>query len=95
MENQNKLSQTARDIIKKIIQSPINSKNAIKLSWDTPLNNKMCLNILRPAVIRQYYGANVDVINQSRNLIKRYTCGYGSGTSSVGIDPFNFVTHKM
>ena len=39
MEKTNKLSQPARDIIKKIIHSPINSKDGIKLSWDTPLNN--------------------------------------------------------
>ena len=50
---------------------------------------------MRPAVLRQYYGANVDVINESKHFIKRYTYGYGSGTSSVGIDPFNFVTRKM
>ena len=95
MEKQNKLSQPARDIIRKLIYSPINSKDGIKLSWDTPLNNQRCLNILRPAVLRQYYGANVDVINESNHFIKRYTYGYGSGTSSVGIDPYNFVTRKM
>ena len=95
MEKTNQLSQAARDIIQKIIHSPINSKDGIKLSWDTPLNNQRCLNILRPAVLRQYYGANVDVINESNHFIKRYTYGYGSGTSSVGIDPFNFVTRKM
>ena len=95
MEKQNKLSQSARDIISKIIYSPINSKDKITLSWDTPLNNQRCLNILRPAVIRQYYGSNVDVIQESSELIRRYTYGYGSDTPSVGIDPYNFVTRKM
>ena len=94
MEKENKLSQPARDIIRKIIHSPINSKDGIKLSWDTPLNNQRCLNILRPTVLRQYYGANVDVINQSSNLIRRYTYIYGSGTS-VGMDPYSFVTRKI
>ena len=32
MEKENKLSQPARDIIRKNIHSPINSKNKIKLS---------------------------------------------------------------
>ena len=59
----------------------MNSKDRIKLSWDTPLHNQICLNILRPAVLRQYCGANIDGIHQISELIRRYTYGYGSGTS--------------
>ena len=62
MEKQNKLSQPARDIAIKIMYSLIDSKDGIKLSWDRPLNNQRCLNILRPVMIRKYYGINVDVI---------------------------------
>ena len=51
-EKKNKLSQPARDIIRKLIYSPINSKDGIKLSWDTPLNNQRFLSILRLAVLR-------------------------------------------
>ena len=94
MEKQNKLSQPTRDMIRKIIYSPINSKDGIKLLRDKPLNNQRYLNILRPAVLRQYYGANVDVLRQSE-LIKRYTYEYGSGISSVRMDPYNIVTRKM
>ena len=46
-------------------------------------------------MLRKYYGANIDVIHQSSKLIRRYTYGYGSGTSSVGMDSYNFVTRKM
>ena len=46
-------------------------------------------------MLRQYYGANIDVINQISELIRRYTYGYGSVTSSVGMDPYNFVPRKM
>ena len=83
MEKEYVLSQPTRDIISTIIHSPINSKDKIKLSWDTPLNNQKCLNILRPTVLKQCYGANIDDIHLSSELIRRYTYGYGSGTSSV------------
>ena len=95
MEKQSKFSQPAREIIRKIIYSPTNSKDGIKLLWDTPLNNQRFLNILRPAVLSQYYGANLNVIRQCSEFIRSYTYGYGSGTSSVGMDLYNFVTRKM
>ena len=59
------------------------------------MNNQRCLNILKPAVIRQYYGANVDVIRRISEFIRRYTYGYGSVTSSVGMEPYNFITRKI
>ena len=37
----------------------------------------------------------MDVIRQSSELIRRYIYGYGSDTSSVGMNPYNFVTRKM
>ena len=46
-------------------------------------------------MLRQYYGANMDDIRGSSELIRGYTYGYRSGTSSVGIDPYNFVTRKI
>ena len=95
MDKVNKLSQPAKDIIKTIIHSPINQKDGITLLRDTPLNNQRCLNILRPAVLWQYYGANIDVIHQSSKLIRRYIYEYRNGTSLVGMDPYNFVTRRM
>jgi len=74
---------------------PINSSEGIQLSLDTPLNNTKNLNTLRPAVLRQYFGDDVDVISKSQKFVRRYTYGFGSGTSSVGMDPLNFVTRKM
>ena len=53
------------------------------------------LNILRPAVLRQYYGLNVEEIEIQKYGIQRYTYGSGTGTSTVGIDPNNFVTREM
>ena len=83
------LHDHSRKIIDEIIRSPINSKWGIKLSLEKPLNNDIQLNILRPAVLRQYYGMNIE---EEVDKVKCYTYGSGSGTSSVGMDPHNFVT---
>ena len=81
----------SRCIIEELISSPINSDRGIKLSLDTPLNNGLGLNILRPAVLRQYYGVEIE---KEHGHVKCYTYGSGSGTSSVGMDPRNFVTRS-
>ena len=81
-----------RYIIDELIQSPINSPLGIKLSLDKPLNNDVALNIFRPAVLRQYYGLEIGNCN---NKFRRYTYGSGSGMTSVGMDPHNFVTRAL
>ena len=53
------LGDMARMVIDKMVCSPANSKDSIKLSLDKPLNNHTCLNMLRPGVLRQYFGRNV------------------------------------
>ena len=82
----------SRSIIDELICSKINSKYGIKLSLDKPLNNDMELNITRPAVLRQYYGLETSICN---DRVERYTYGSGTGTTSVGMDPDNFVTRTM
>ena len=79
----------SRIIIDQLVCSPINSRSGIKLSLDKPLNNDVDLNILRPAVLRQYFGIE---IQECMDKGKRYSYGSGSGSSSVGMDPLNFVT---
>ena len=86
------LYDLSRAFIDNLIRTPINSKCGIRLSLDKPLNNDICLNLLRPAVLRQYYGLEIE--NQTRKS-KRYTYGSGSGTSSVGMDMKNFVTRPL
>ena len=81
----------SRTVIDELIRSSMNSKCGIKLSLDKPLNNDIDLTILRPAVLRQYFGKEVEKIN---GRFKR--CTYGSGTgSSVGMEPHNFVTRSL
>ena len=86
------LYDLSRAIIDEIIRSPINSDSGIKLSLDKPPNNDIDLNVLRPAVLRQYFGKQTRKVN---GKAKRYTYGSGSGTFSVGMDPHNFVTRVL
>ena len=74
------LSNSSRFIIDKLICSDLNSANGIRLSLDTPLNNPLMMNILRPAVLRQYCSLNIEQLPGDSNSIRRYT--YGSGTGS-------------
>ena len=95
MPSHTTLANASRHIIDELICSPLNSNKGIQLSLDTPLNNPPMLNILRPAVLRQYYGLDVEEVKDEKNGIDRYTYGSGTGTSTVGIDPNNFVTREM
>ena len=86
-----------------MVCSPVNSKNGIEISLDTPLNNCPCLNMLCPGVLRQYFGMNVtEYLGQSssdysvnENVIKRYNYGSGSSKSLLSMEVYNFVTRKM
>ena len=92
MPKDNALYDLSRRFIDTLISHPMNSKYGINLSIDKPLNNSECLNILRPAVLRQYFGKE---ISRTTKNVERYTYGSGSGTSSVGMDPRNFVTRSL
>ena len=48
------------------------------------------LNILRPSILRQYYGVNKSL--SCSDIISGYTCGYESIRNNVGIDPKKFMT---
>ena len=75
-----------------IISNSINSNLGIKLSVDKPMNDKECLNIHRPTVLRQYF---VKEMGTTNDIIERYTYGSGSGTTSVGMNPHNYVTRSL
>ena len=95
LDKSTKVAFDARVVIHKLITNPINSSVGINLSLDTPLNNRQTTNIGRPGALRQYFADDVVVIRQSDTFVCRFTYGFGSGTSSVGMDPTNFMTRKM
>ena len=88
----NALYDLKRREIDKLISHPMKSADDIKLTKDKPLNNGECLNIHRPAVLRQYFGKEV---SRTTETAIRYTYGSGSGTSSVSMDPHKFVTRSL
>ena len=77
-------------IIDKLMLHPMDSYNGISVACEQPMGNKIMLNIKRPGVLRQYYGA--DITRYADNSVKRFTYGYGSERNSVGLDPNKFVT---
>ena len=97
MQHKTTLGDMARMVIDRMVSSPLNSKDGINLSLDTPLKNCPGLNILRLGGLRQYFGRNVtEYLGQNSSkysridtIVKRYTCGSGRGISLVGIDPYN------
>lgn len=55
------------------------------------------LNLKRPAVLRQYFGMNVDTDKPTGrdDVIWRYSYGGGSGARTVGIHPKHSTTREM
>ena len=53
--------------------------DGISVICEQPMENKIMLNINRPAVLRQYYGCNIQ--NYGDGTTKRVTYGYGSKTT--------------
>ena len=90
------LGDQCRSVMDILLCSRFNSLKGIKLSLDKPMNVHTLLNINRPAVLRQYYGVKFDeVCNIVPGMEYRYTYGNGTGLSSVGMDPSNFVTRPF
>ena len=74
-------------MLDKLFLSPLDSINGISVVAEQPFNNPIMLNILRPGVIRQYYGMDSGIIQQ--DSINRATYGF---KSHVGTDPNKFIT---
>ena len=85
----------SRVVIDQLIRSLITSKHGIKLSLDKLCNNGIDLNITRPAVLRQYFGTQLQSSSNNDKHTRSYTYGLGTGTSSVGMGPYSFVTREM
>ena len=82
---------TSRRVIDTLIFSKINSKQGIKLSFDKPWWFQTCLNITRPAVLRQYFGKEIKSDKDNKKSCERFTYGSGSGTGSVSMDPLKKI----
>ena len=74
----------------------IDTNDGIQISVDKP---SMCqsrvINLLRPAVLRQYFGLDLDIPTNRDDLVWRSSYGSGSGTTSVGINSCHWTTREM
>jgi len=79
-----------------LILRGIDTIDGIQISVDKP---SMCqsrvINLLRPAVLRQYFGLDLDIPTNRDDLVWRSSYGSGSGTTSVGINPRHWTTREM
>ena len=90
------LGSQCRSVMDVLLCSHFNSSKGIKPSLDKLMNVQTLLNINRPAVLRQYFGVNVDDLsNVLPGMEYRYTYGNGTGLSSVGMDTSNFITRPF
>ena len=79
-----------------LLLNGIDTIDGIQMSVDKP---RMCqsrvINLLRPAVLRQYFGLDLDLPTERDDLVWRSSYGSGSGTTSVGINPRHWTTRQM
>ena len=59
MQHKTTLCDMARMVVDRIVCSPVNSKYSIELSLYTPLNNRPCLSLVHPGVLRQCFSRNI------------------------------------
>ena len=83
---------TSRLVIDKLKRPSINISLGITLSLNRPHNNDVDLNIIHPAVLRQYFDKD---IKNSNGDLKRWTFGSGTGTLSVDMEPHNYITRSL
>ena len=71
--------------------SDLNSDKGIQVVVEKANSNPPMLNLVRPAVVRQYYGLQIN----ETNIRCTYPLMTSLGKVSVGTDPHNFVTRPM
>ncbi len=84
-------------LIERMVRSPFDSIDGIHLCFEAPYHNDPLLNIVRPGVLRQYFGMDHNEFNDYDDVVYRYTYGFGKGTActSVGSDPATLLTRPF
>ena len=81
----------AKSLVFRLLLSDFNTNNGITLTADHPFGSKGLMNITRPAVLRTYYGKNIEAASAS--CYRRFSYGYDNST--VSSDPRKFATKPM
>ena len=84
---------TARSIVVKLLLSDHDTPDGITLSADMPFGQQGLMNISRPAVLRTYYGLNIEPINPTK--WKRVTYGPTGIMGPLSMDPRDYCTKSM
>ena len=83
----------ARSLVVKLLLSVHDTEYGIVLSADMPFGQSGLMNISRPAVLRTYYGLNMQYI--SPTIVERVTYGPTSTTGCLSMNPRTFSTKPM
>lgn len=77
--------------------APFNSKDGVNVCVEAPYGKNHNLNILRNAVLRQYYGCDTEESEKYTDVSYRYSYGVGAGSAvtSVGSDSSSIITRRM
>ena len=82
--------------ISALLLNGVDTIDGIKISVDKPsICQSRVINLLRPAVLRQYFGLDLDIPTERDDLVWRSSYGSGSGTTSVGINKRHLATREM
>ena len=83
------LAMLGRQILISLIMNPPDSLLGISIVADAPECNKAMLNVRRPGVLRQYYGRNIEDINNT--LVRRVAYHSQISIKSEGSDPNKLI----
>jgi hypothetical protein len=86
----------AKSIMKKHLESAFDSEFGIPWHMCAPFANGPACNVLRPAVVRTFYGKDqLFTGKDNSDYVSRFEYGGGSGVRSVGVDPLYLKTKPM
>lgn len=83
----------ARSIMVKLLLSDFDTSDGIVITADMPFAQPNLMNISRPAVLRTYYGLDINCISPTQ--LERVTYGPTSLTGGLAIDPRVYSTKPM
>ena len=89
ISNIDKVIGLALNITRCLVTSPIDSLDGIAIVADSPECNDVMLNVVRPGVLRQYYGKNIGF--EENGIINRVAYRSQVSFKSEGSDPYKMV----
>ena len=87
--HRSKIGHLSRLVVDRLVSSKFGTSHGIHLTIEKPYGTNPNFNIYRDSVLRQYFGLDVSV---GEDTPQRYRYGTGGEISSVGIHPANFMT---